>query len=75
MKNEKIITVKDLENIGPMMRKIRRAEKTSATTVAGRMNISKKAFSRIEQGHVIPRLDTLLNFCDVMGIEVILKRR
>lgn len=52
------------------LRRVRRARKLTQAEVASRIGIAKQAYGRLERGLCLPRLETLLDFCEALEVSV-----
>ncbi|WP_431997803.1 helix-turn-helix domain-containing protein [Streptomyces fungicidicus] len=56
--------------VGERIRHVREHLNLSQVDVCGRSGIDVASYSRIEQGHAAPLLDTLIRIADAMGVEL-----
>ncbi|MGW3191579.1 helix-turn-helix domain-containing protein [Streptomyces ardesiacus] len=56
--------------VGDRIRQVREHLNLSQLDVCGKSGIDVATYSRIEQGHSSPKLDTLIRIADAMGVEV-----
>lgn len=56
--------------VGERIRHVREHLNLSQQDVCGRSGIDVATYSRIEQGHSSPLLDTLIRIADAMGVEL-----
>ncbi|WP_031039954.1 helix-turn-helix domain-containing protein [Streptomyces sp. NRRL F-5650] len=56
--------------VGERIRRVREHLNLSQLDVCGRSGIDVATYSRIEQGHSSPKLDTLIRIADAMGVEL-----
>ena len=56
--------------VGERIRHVREHLNFSQQDVCGRSGIDVATYSRIEQGHSSPLLDTLIRIADAMGVEL-----
>jgi transcriptional regulator with XRE-family HTH domain len=75
MKQQKPLTVKDVKNVGGLIRTIRVAKKVSQTELAEKMQISNAHLSRIETGEKRAGLSILIKFCKATDLELILQQK
>lgn len=62
--------------VGEQIRHVRERLNLTQLDVCGRSGIDVASYSRIENGHASPHLDTLIRIADAMGVELeILVRR
>lgn len=54
--------------VGDQIRRVREHHNLSQQDVCGRSGIDVAAYSRIEQGHSSPKLDTLIRIADAIGV-------
>lgn len=57
------------------MRRIRKRLNITQQQLADKMDISNHHLSRLENGHKIPELDTLIKFCKATDVEIILQQK
>ena len=56
--------------VGDQIRHLRERLNFTQSDVCGRSGIDLATYSRIEQGHSSPLLDTLIRIADAMGVEL-----
>lgn len=56
--------------VGDRIRHVREHLNLSQQDVCGRSGIDVATYSRIEQGHSSPKLDTLIRIADAMDVEL-----
>ncbi|MET7321539.1 helix-turn-helix transcriptional regulator [Streptomyces sp. NPDC005549] len=56
--------------VGERIRHVREHLNLSQQDVCGRSGIDVATYSRIEQGHSSPKLDTLIRIADAMDVEL-----
>ncbi|MEU6376833.1 helix-turn-helix transcriptional regulator [Streptomyces sp. NPDC046909] len=56
--------------VGEQIRRVREQHNLTQGDVCGRSGIDIATYSRIEQGHSSPLLDTLIRIADAMGVEL-----
>ena len=56
--------------IGTRIKQIRLCKEWKQSTVAEYMDITQQAYSYLEQGISVPRIDTLIRLCSVFGIRI-----
>ncbi|MFE6408544.1 helix-turn-helix domain-containing protein [Streptomyces sp. NPDC057837] len=56
--------------VGDHIRGVREHHNLSQQDVCGRSGIDVASYSRIEQGHSSPKLDTLIRIADAIGVEL-----
>lgn len=56
--------------VGDQIRRVREHLNLTQPDVCGRSGIDIATYSRIEQGHSSPKLDTLIRIADAMGVEL-----
>ncbi|MET8982158.1 helix-turn-helix transcriptional regulator [Streptomyces sp. NPDC004539] len=54
--------------VGDQIRRVRIERNLTQLTVCERTGIDVASYSRIEQGHASPRLDTLIRIADAIGV-------
>lgn len=54
--------------VGEQIRRVRERENLTQVDVCGRSGIDVAQYSRIEQGHASPLLDTLIRIADAIGV-------
>lgn len=54
--------------VGEQIRRVREHHNLSQHDVCGRSGIDVATYSRIEQGHSSPKLDTLIRIADAIGV-------
>ncbi|MGW4883342.1 helix-turn-helix domain-containing protein [Streptomyces murinus] len=54
--------------VGAQIRRVREEHHLTQHDVCGRSGIDVATYSRIEQGHASPRLDTLIRIADAIGV-------
>ena len=54
-------------NVGPQLRKVRRKSNMTLDQLAASSGVDRGTISRIELGHVSPRIDTIGFLCEAMG--------
>nr|WP_223284071.1 helix-turn-helix transcriptional regulator [Streptomyces sp. FBKL.4005] len=54
--------------MGEQIRRVREKHNMSQQDVCGRSGIDVATYSRIEQGHSSPKLDTLIRIADAIGV-------
>ncbi|WP_435643340.1 helix-turn-helix domain-containing protein [Streptomyces sp. H49] len=54
--------------VGEQIRRVREDRGLTQLNVCGRSGIDVATYSRIEQGHASPRLDTLIRIADAIGV-------
>jgi len=58
------------KNFGERMRDARINYGITADELGRRINSSGQAYRRYERGEVMPKIDQLLNICDVLGVQL-----
>ena len=66
--DERVIARRRL--VGERIRHVRERLNLTQHDVCGRSGIDVATYSRIEQGHASPKLDTLIRIADAMGVEL-----
>jgi transcriptional regulator with XRE-family HTH domain len=56
--------------VGEQIRRVREHHNLTQHDVCGRSGIDIASYSRIEQGHASPLLDTLIRIADAIGVEL-----
>ncbi|WP_052686591.1 helix-turn-helix domain-containing protein [Streptomyces variegatus] len=56
--------------MGAQIRRVREYHNLTQQAVCGRSGIDVATYSRIEQGHASPRLDTLIRIADAIGVQL-----
>jgi len=56
--------------VGEQIRHVREHHDLTQQTVCERSGLDVATYSRIEQGHSSPKLDTLIRIADAIGVEV-----
>ncbi|MEU2780509.1 helix-turn-helix transcriptional regulator [Streptomyces sp. NPDC007110] len=56
--------------VGDRIRRVREERNLTQLEVCGRSGIDVATYSRIEQGHSSPLLDTLIRIADAIGVEL-----
>ncbi|MFF9129104.1 helix-turn-helix domain-containing protein [Streptomyces sp. NPDC014806] len=56
--------------VGEQIRRVREHHNLTQHDVCGRSGIDIATYSRIEQGHSSPKLDTLIRIADAIGCEL-----
>ncbi|MFE9935829.1 helix-turn-helix domain-containing protein [Streptomyces hirsutus] len=56
--------------VGERIRRVREHHNLSQQDVCGRSGIDVASYSRIEQGHASPLLDTLIRIADAIGVDL-----
>ncbi|MFJ3794912.1 helix-turn-helix domain-containing protein [Streptomyces sp. NPDC090088] len=56
--------------VGAQIRRVREGLDLSQPDVCGRSGIDVATYSRIEQGHSSPKLDTLIRIAQAMGVQL-----
>ncbi|MEV4335787.1 helix-turn-helix transcriptional regulator [Streptomyces sp. NPDC049590] len=56
--------------VGQQIRRVRETYNLSQLDVCGRSGIDVATYSRIEQGHSSPKLDTLIRIADAIGVRL-----
>lgn len=56
--------------VGDHIRRVREEHNLTQHDVCGRSGIDVATYSRIEQGHSSPRLDTLIRIADAIGVHL-----
>lgn len=56
--------------VGERIRRVRERLNLTQADVCGRSGIDIATYSRIEQGHSSPKVDTLIRIADAMGVEL-----
>lgn len=56
--------------VGERIRRVREHRNLTQHDVCGRSGIDLASYSRIEQGHSSPKLDTLIRIADAMGVDL-----
>jgi transcriptional regulator with XRE-family HTH domain len=56
--------------VGEQIRRVREDHNLSQQEVCGRSGIDVASYSRIEQGHSSPLLDTLIRIADAIGVDL-----
>jgi transcriptional regulator with XRE-family HTH domain len=56
--------------VGDQIRRVREHHNLSQVDVCGRSGVDVATYSRIEQGHSSPKLDTLLRIARAIGVPV-----
>lgn len=54
--------------VGDQIRRVRERHDLTQLDVCGRSGIDVASYSRIEQGHASPRLDTLIRIADAIDV-------
>lgn len=54
--------------VGEQIRRIREHHNLTQIDVCGRSGVDLATYSRIEQGHSSPKLDTLIRIADAIGV-------
>ena len=54
--------------VGEQIRRVRERNDLTQQDVCGRSGIDVATYSRIEQGHASPKLDTLIRIADAIGV-------
>lgn len=57
--------------VGDQIRRLREHHNLTQSDVCGRSGIDMATYSRIEQGHASPLLDTLIRIADAMEVELV----
>lgn len=57
-------------SVGVQIRHVRERHNLSQLDVCGRSGIDVASYSRIEQGHSSPKLDTLIRIADAIGVDL-----
>lgn len=57
-------------SVGVQIRRVREHHNLSQLDVCGRSGIDVATYSRIEQGHSSPKLDTLIRIADAIGVDL-----
>lgn len=57
-------------SVGVQIRRVRERNNLSQHDVCGRSGIDVATYSRIEQGHSSPKLDTLIRIADAIGVDL-----
>jgi transcriptional regulator with XRE-family HTH domain len=68
----KRLTLNSIEELGPALKKIRLKKKLKMVPLQKSCNISISSISLIEQGKQYPRLHTLINYAQTLGVDEIL---
>ncbi|MFH9977961.1 helix-turn-helix domain-containing protein [Streptomyces sp. NPDC017179] len=66
--DDRVITRR--RQVGEQIRRVRRAHNLTQHDVCGRSGIDVATYSRIEQGHSSPLLDTLIRIADAIGVDL-----
>lgn len=66
--DERVITRR--RQVGEQIRRVREHLNLTQPDVCGRSGIDLATYSRIEQGHSSPLLDTLIRIADAMGVQL-----
>jgi transcriptional regulator with XRE-family HTH domain len=56
--------------VGAQIRRVREHHNLTQHDVCGRSGIDIATYSRIEQGHASPLLDTLIRIADAIGVDL-----
>lgn len=56
--------------VGEQIRRVREHHNLTQLEVCGRSGVDVASYSRIEQGHSSPLLDTLIRIADAMGVDL-----
>lgn len=56
--------------VGEQIRRVREHHNLTQHDVCGRSGIDIASYSRIEQGHASPKLDTLIRIADAIGVDL-----
>ncbi|WP_030682144.1 helix-turn-helix domain-containing protein [Streptomyces cellulosae] len=56
--------------VGEQIRRVRERQNLTQSDVCGRSGIDVATYSRIEQGHSSPKLDTLIRIADAMDVDL-----
>ncbi|MFJ4322284.1 helix-turn-helix domain-containing protein [Streptomyces tricolor] len=64
--DERVITRR--RQVGEQIRAVRELHNLSQNDVCSRSGIDVATYSRIEQGHSSPKLDTLIRIADAIGV-------
>ncbi|MFI7014369.1 helix-turn-helix domain-containing protein [Streptomyces sp. NPDC050164] len=65
---ERVLTRR--REVGEQIRRVREELNLTQPDVCGRSGIDIATYSRIEQGHSSPLLDTLIRIADAMGVDL-----
>ncbi|MFF9215649.1 helix-turn-helix domain-containing protein [Streptomyces viridosporus] len=57
--------------VGEQIRRVREQHNLSQQDVCGRSGIDVASYSRIEQGHASPKVDTLIRIADAVGVDLV----
>ncbi|MBD0837353.1 helix-turn-helix domain-containing protein [Streptomyces sp. TRM68416] len=57
--------------VGEQVRRVREHHNLTQLDVCGRSGVDVATYSRIEQGHSSPKLDTLIRIADAIGCELV----
>jgi transcriptional regulator with XRE-family HTH domain len=66
--DERVLTRR--REVGERIRHVRERHNLTQHQVCGRSGIDVATYSRIEQGHASPKLDTLIRVADAIGVEL-----
>lgn len=69
------IPIRGKEQLGPALRRFRKAPGKTQMDLSKESRIDQAIISKIESGARIPELGTLFHLCSVLGIEIVLRRR
>ncbi|HDR8994397.1 TPA: helix-turn-helix transcriptional regulator [Burkholderia vietnamiensis] len=56
--------------LGPRLAERRRELGLTQSVMAERMGIAEESLSRLESGRVVPTIERLIQFCDVLGLSL-----
>ncbi|MCH0538368.1 helix-turn-helix transcriptional regulator [Streptomyces sp. MUM 203J] len=56
--------------VGEQIRRVREHHNLTQHDVCGRSGIDIATYSRIEQGHASPKLDTLIRIAEAIGVDL-----
>lgn len=56
--------------VGERIRHVRERANLTQLEVCGRSGLDVATYSRIEQGHASPKVDTLIRIADAIGVEL-----
>ncbi|MET9815346.1 helix-turn-helix transcriptional regulator [Streptomyces sp. NPDC006355] len=56
--------------VGEQIRRVREQRNLTQQVVCGRSGVDVATYSRIEQGHASPKLDTLIRIADAIGVDL-----
>lgn len=70
-----IVTQENLHKIGPILRRRRIKYGVKQYELADKANYTYPKLSEFEHGKIMPKVSTLIDLCDQLGLELVLREK